>query len=126
MKSIKLRIGKISYTALNKIPILLLAVVSCLTVSTVFIDKAVAADSFKGSSPTVPVPVLESRIKCAEQGGTCAYPAGTQTMRYGANGHWLIKSVFNGAAGPILCNNEVWTDPVPGSRNACYYAMTKR
>lgn len=124
MKSIKLRIGKISYTALNKIPILLLAVVSCLTVSTVLIEEAVAADSSK-ALPTAPAPVVASWIKCSSQNGTCNYPAGTQTLRYGDGTSWIKKSVATGAAGFIGCNNTVWTDPKPGIVKACMYTMTK-
>ena len=126
MKSIKLRIGKISYTALKQIPVLLLVVVSCLTVSAVLIEEAVAADSSK-APPTapVPVPVVASWIKCSSQNGTCNYPAGTQTLRYGEGTSWIKKSVATGAAGSIGCNNTVWTDPKPGIVKACMYTMTK-
>ena len=96
-----------------------------MTVSTVLIEEAVAADSSKAPPSTAPVPVVESWIKCAVQGGTCAYPAGTQTLRYGVGTSWIKKSVANGVAGSIGCNNTVWTDPKPGIVKACMYTMTK-
>ena len=125
MKSIKLRIGKISYTALKQIPVLLMVVVSCLTVSTVLIEDAVAADRLKAPPSTEPAPAVASWIKCSSQNGTCNYPAGTQTLRYGDGTSWIKKSVATGAAGFIGCNNTVWTDPKPGIVKACMYTMTK-
>jgi len=86
---------------------------------------ALAGPSEAASHPTAPVPVLVSWIQCAYERGTCAYPAGTQTLRYGSGSHWNEQSVRTGAAGSIACTNGVFADPIPGVRKACMYTMTK-
>ena len=84
------------------------------------------AASSKGPPTTEPVPVLVSWIKCSTEGGTCLYPAGTQNVRYGANNKYFTKSIANGAAGNIGCQNQVWSDPIHGILKTCDYTMTKR
>jgi hypothetical protein len=86
---------------------------------------ALAGPSEAASRPTAPVPAPVIWIKCADEGGTCRYPASAQTLRYG-NGHrWNQQSVRTGAAGSIGCTNGVFADPIPGTRKACMYTMTK-
>ncbi len=51
---------------------------------------------------------------CASEGGTCAF-AGTQEVRYGANGTFTYKTLSNGTA----CTNSVFGDPIPGVVKRC-------
>ena len=51
---------------------------------------------------------------CASEGGACAF-AGTQEVRYGANGTFTYKTLSNGTA----CTNSVFGDPIFGVAKHC-------
>ncbi|WP_238297332.1 AbfB domain-containing protein, partial [Methylobacterium soli] len=51
---------------------------------------------------------------CAPEGGTCTV-SGQQSVRYGANGQYVTRSV----TGPVGCNNAIFGDPVPGTVKTC-------
>jgi len=56
---------------------------------------------------------------CANEKGQCQF-AGSQTVRYGANGKY-IYGTFSGSA---LCANAVFGDPVENVAKQCYYGGT--
>lgn len=51
---------------------------------------------------------------CAEEGQTCRV-SGRAVVRYGAEGQWTTRTVFDG----IACNNEAFGDPAPQMRKRC-------
>ena len=51
---------------------------------------------------------------CAWEGGVCAF-AGTQEVRYGANGSYSYQTLSNGTA----CTNSVFGDPAPNVGKEC-------
>ena len=51
---------------------------------------------------------------CAPEGGVCAF-TGTTEVRYGANGTYVYQTFTDGTA----CNNEVFGDPLYGTRKSC-------
>lgn len=66
--------------------------------------------------------VPSTAVKCANENGTCALPAGaTATIYYGANGKFFLKS---GLTGNVACNNTTFGDPVSGVGKTCAYALT--
>jgi parallel beta-helix repeat protein len=52
---------------------------------------------------------------CAPEHASCAF-TGTQEVRYGANGGYVIKTLTDGTA----CSNAVFGDPIVGTLKACY------
>ena len=56
---------------------------------------------------------------CASEGSTCAF-AGTQQVRYGADGSYFYKTVTDSVA----CHNSVFGDPIYGVRKQCDVAGT--
>ncbi len=69
----------------------------------------------EGKQPRLPAR-MAGWVKCAEEGGVCEPPYRT-TIAYGSGGSFAIKPVRRALA----CTNEVFGDPVPGVRKACYY-----
>lgn len=68
-----------------------------------------------GSSAGLPV-------WCANEGGTCALPAGTTaTVYYGRNGRLAMRS---GLSGNVGCTNAVFGDPDVGYGKQCWYVAT--
>ncbi len=63
-----------------------------------------------GSSPS-----SESWSFCANEGQLCIF-AGTQNVRYGANGVYVFKAVTNGT----MCSNSVFGDPLTGVAKQCH------
>lgn len=56
---------------------------------------------------------------CASEGGRCTIPSGkVATVYYGANNRFFSKQ---GVTGFVNCTNEVFGDPVSGTRKACSY-----
>ena len=51
---------------------------------------------------------------CAPEGGVCAF-TGTTEVRYGADGTYVYQTFTDGTA----CNNEVFGDPLYGTRKSC-------
>ena len=51
---------------------------------------------------------------CASEGGTCGF-AGTQEVRYGANGSFVYRTLTGGTA----CTNGVFGDPLYGTIKQC-------
>lgn len=58
-------------------------------------------------------------IYCASEGQPCNF-YGTQTVRYGANGHYVYKTLPGGTA----CGNGTFGDPIFGTAKQCYYGGT--
>jgi hypothetical protein len=56
---------------------------------------------------------------CASESGYCAF-AGTQQVRYGANGLYAYRTVTDGTA----CSNSVFGDPAPGMAKQCEMVTT--
>ena len=56
---------------------------------------------------------------CAYENGYC-YFAGTQQVRYGANGLYAYRTVTDGTA----CSNSVFGDPAPGMAKRCEIVTT--
>jgi len=56
---------------------------------------------------------------CAYESGYCAF-AGTQQVRYGANGLYAYRTVTDGTA----CSNSVFGDPAPGMAKRCEIVTT--
>jgi hypothetical protein len=54
---------------------------------------------------------------CAEQGGVCEV-RGNALVRYGVPGNWATGSV----RGDVMCSNETFGDPAPGSPKRCELA----
>ena len=52
---------------------------------------------------------------CAAEGGFCAF-AGTQQVRYGANGVYSYRTLSGGTA----CTNSVFGDPIVGTAKQCH------
>ncbi|MEA1832125.1 AbfB domain-containing protein [Methylobacterium durans] len=65
-----------------------------------------------GTAP--PSPTATTWTPCAQEGGTCTV-AGTQTVRYGANGVYATRTV----SGSVGCNNGVFGDPLYGTVKSC-------
>ena len=51
---------------------------------------------------------------CAPEGAVCAF-TGTTEVRYGADGTYVYQTFTDGTA----CNNEVFSDPLFGTRKSC-------
>jgi hypothetical protein len=69
-------------------------------------------------SPTpAPLPPPASGA-CAQEGGFCSF-AGTELVRYGANGIFVTKFLTGGTA----CTNAVFGDPLPSIGKACYLGV---
>jgi hypothetical protein len=67
-----------------------------------------------------PAPSTETWTACASQWGTCSF-TGTRTVRYGANGVYVTKTL----TGPVACTNAVFGDPLPGvMAKACSISST--
>ena len=58
---------------------------------------------------------------CARQGGTCIF-RGTGGVAFGAAGHFNYKVVVN----HVGCNKTIFGDPLPGTKEACYYKVVAR
>ena len=54
---------------------------------------------------------------CASEGGFCAF-AGTEQVRYGANGVYSYRTLSGGTA----CTNSVFGDPIAGTPKQCHVA----
>jgi hypothetical protein len=76
------------------------------------------------SIPTIP----PGDTLCATENGNCGF-SGTNTVGYGANGHYIFRSFTNGTAcnnltllfsfsGPFLI--QQWPDPAPGVVKSCF------
>jgi hypothetical protein len=66
---------------------------------------------------TTTMPTTGTWIRCASEGGTCNV-SGTRTVRYGANGSYVTKSVTSS----IACTNTAFgKDPSVGYVKACDY-----
>jgi len=63
-----------------------------------------------GSTP----PSTGTWTVCANEGGTCSF-AGTQQVRYGANGLYAYKTLTGGTP----CTNAVFGDPAPNVAKQC-------
>jgi hypothetical protein len=61
----------------------------------------------------------ETWTRCAVERATCSF-SGTKTVRYGANGTYVTKSL----PGPVACTNTTFGDPVPGVAKSCDYLTT--
>lgn len=55
--------------------------------------------------------------RCAQEGSYCGF-SGSRQVRYGTDGHWREGRFRNG----IQCSNQVFGDPAPGRKKACYVA----
>jgi len=53
--------------------------------------------------------------KCADENNRCNF-SGTKSVYYGANSCYKVRSFSNG----VDCNNDNFSDPVPGTQKACY------
>ena len=53
---------------------------------------------------------------CAPEGGFCSF-AGTQQVRYGANGAYSYRTLSNGTS----CTNGVFGDPIFGTAKECHF-----
>ena len=62
----------------------------------------------------IPIPDDDDWTFCAPEGGVCAF-TGTTEVRYGANGTYVYQTFTEGTA----CNNEVFGDPLYGTRKSC-------
>ena len=69
------------------------------------------------AAPVPAPPPGTNWVNCATEGGNCALPE-SRTVRYGANGSYLYKTV----TGSIACTNAVWGDPLFGVVKGCDYA----
>ena len=85
-----------------------------------FGDPAPGADKFCDYAPAavvqppLPNPAPISWTRCAVEGGTCSF-AGTQQVRYGANGLFAMRT----ATASIDCTNQLFGDPAPGLNKTC-------
>ncbi len=70
-------------------------------------------------SVSVAYPSTISWVYCAEQGDPCNF-SGTKQVRYGANNTYNYLTV----AGPVMCSDDVFGDPVYGTLKQCFYAET--
>ena len=52
---------------------------------------------------------------CSEEYQYCSF-SGTKEVRYGENGHYVFMTLIGGT----WCTNEVFTDPLVGTRKHCY------
>jgi hypothetical protein len=60
-------------------------------------------------------------VKCADEGGTCAIPAGAQyEVLYGVMGGGSVTKTLAGGQS-VGCNNGIFTDPAVGMAKSCYY-----
>lgn len=66
--------------------------------------------------PVTPTMIPSVATLCAHENHTCNF-SGTQTIAYGANGHYNFKS---GVTGSIECKNEIFGDPIFGTFKDCY------
>jgi hypothetical protein len=71
------------------------------------------------STPTAtPTPTGTTWTFCAKEGGTCSF-SGTRSVRYGANGKYVIKT---GVVSQIACTNTAFGgDPAYGYIKSCEY-----
>jgi hypothetical protein len=76
-------------------------------------DNALSSEEQARRSPRS---VADGWVDCAVEGSVCTVP-GTVTVRYGANGTYVTRSV----TGSIACTNEVWGDPLFGVFKGCAY-----
>jgi hypothetical protein len=56
-----------------------------------------------------------SWVFCANEGQLCSF-TGTRSVRYGANGVYVFKTLTNGT----MCTNSVFGDPLFGVEKQCY------
>jgi hypothetical protein len=56
-----------------------------------------------------------SWVFCADEGQVCSF-TGTRSVRYGANGAYVFKTLTNGTT----CTNSVFGDPIYGVKKQCY------
>ena len=56
-----------------------------------------------------------SWVFCANEGQLCSF-TGTRSVRYGANGVYVFKTLTNGT----MCTNSVFGDPIFGVEKQCY------
>lgn len=56
---------------------------------------------------------------CAKEGGYCKF-TGRQKIKFGANGEFFYRTLEDGA----YCNNEVFGDPIYGTKKDCYILKT--
>lgn len=59
--------------------------------------------------------VPANAVRCAGEKQTCSFN-GTGTVYYGARGQFTYRVLNHGTA----CTNEVFGDPIPGKRKACF------
>ena len=64
-------------------------------------------------------PTTSTWTKCAVENATCAF-TGTKTVRYGANGKYIIKTISGGTP----CTNAVFGDPIVGTVKTCELMST--
>ncbi len=62
---------------------------------------------------------------CVEEGGHCVLPDTNEkySVRYGAYGHYKIKSNISAGADIDCKNSEFDDDPIRGTKKSCYYQM---
>jgi hypothetical protein len=60
------------------------------------------------------LPALGGYATCAQESQRCAF-TGTQSVAYGANGHYVYGSFTGGTP----CNNAVFGDPAFGAAKSC-------
>jgi hypothetical protein len=60
-----------------------------------------------------------SWVFCADEGQQCSF-TGTRSVRYGANGAYVFKTLTNGTT----CTNSVFGDPIYGVKKQCYIQAT--
>ncbi|GEM_PF-5552114 len=69
----------------------------------------------------VTAPLPADYVKCADEGGTCAFE-GTGNVVFGAGESYKVQT---GVAGNIECSTQAFTcDPAHGTPKACYYKVT--
>jgi xylan 1,4-beta-xylosidase len=81
------------------------------TSEAVFCDLTGFPASFGGSPDAGTSPEY---VFCARENATCSF-SGTHAVRYGAAGHFVVKTLTNGTP----CTNAVFGDPVPGVAKTC-------
>jgi hypothetical protein len=54
-------------------------------------------------------------VFCANEGQLCSFTE-TQSVRYGANGVYVFKTLTDGT----MCDNSVFGDPLPNVAKQCY------
>ncbi len=79
----------------------------------VVVDKAVAANSSRSSSSQA----ASIWTACANENQTCSF-SGTKRVRYGAGTSWK-EGVYTGS---VLCGNQAFGDPIPGTFKTCQIA----